>query len=138
MASYISKHAGYRLVASAFGAAGGLLCLGALTTGHGMSLLVAGMLSLSASMLVMSLRPRQGVSRAAATESARDVRDGQTVGVSIHRIGIEGRKAGPPEPDHGRAGRRSERRSELDGGMELRTEKGRKLPRERKNRTWSI
>jgi hypothetical protein len=138
MAIYISKHARYRLAASAFGAAGGLLCLGALTTGHGMTLLVAGMLSCSASMLVMSLRPRQEASRVTATEGARDDRDGQTVEVSIRKIGIDGRKAGPPEPERGRTGSGNDWRDELDGGMELRTEMGRKRPRERKSLTWSI
>jgi len=65
----VSTHARYRLGATALGVAGGLSCLGALTTGHGTTLLVAGMLSLAASMLVMSLRPRQTCVRATASES---------------------------------------------------------------------
>jgi len=138
MAKYISTHARYRLGATALAVAGGLSCLGALMTGHGMTLLVVGMLSFSTSMLIMSLSPRQEYTRAAAEESEPRAREERTVEVSIHRVGADGRKAGPPEPDRTRDDREVDGQDEFDGVIETVASMGRKRPTERKRLTWSI
>ena len=139
MANYISRHARYRFGSAAFGAAGGLLCLGALTTGHGVTLLEVGMLCFSASMLLMSLSPRQEGSRNVAGETERP-RDRQTVGISVRRLGISGRTVGPPEPCRTRSGKCVGERDGTDGEMELVTNEntGATRPPERKTLTWSI
>lgn len=151
MARYISRHARYGHVATALAVAGALSCLGALTTGHGVTLLVVGMMSFSASMLVMSLRPPKEISRESVPQCARCPGGEQTVELRVCRIGVDGRRAGPPGPDgDGDAGTRDgpERWTpgdgafpsdeELDRALELITEMGANRSRERKNRTWSI
>ena len=138
MARYISRHARYRVAATAFAVIGGLGCLGALASSHGMTLLVAGMTSIAASMLVMSLRPLREASGTAAPGRARASRERQTLDISVHRIGIDERKTGPLSTDEGTFDSKASSWGEVEGEHTLTTESGARRPRERKSRTWSI
>jgi hypothetical protein len=138
MARYISRHARYRAAATAFAVLGGIGCLGAIASSHRMTLLVAGMMSFAASMLVMSLRPLKEASGTVAPKPARAARERQTLDVSIHRIGIDERKAGPLSTDDGTFDPSGSDRSGTDGTTTMTTESGASRPRERKSRTWSI
>ena len=121
MARNITAHARYRLAAAALAAAGGLWCLGAMFGYHAMTLLVIGMMNLAASMLFMSLRPPE---RAHEEESSRGCevcsRGKQTAELKIRTLRMEPRPV-PPNVT-----------------QKLNTDAGRKRPRERKSRTWSI
>jgi hypothetical protein len=138
MASHISTHARYQLAATVLAVAGGLWCLGALMSRDGVTLLVVGMMHLATSMLIMSLRPLKGSSREALTQGERLSREGQTLDISIHRVGTDERKAGTLERD--RAGSASEGTGSegIDRAVQLTTVKGATRPQERKSRTWSI
>jgi hypothetical protein len=148
MARQISRHARYRLAAAAFAVSGGLWCLGALVSGHGMTLLVVGMLNFAASMLIMSLRPQKELCTATVAQCEGCCREERDVGISVHRIDVEGCTAGAPgDAERGTGGpegvgRRSARESadrDRSGRMnETLTDAGAVRPRERKNRTWSI
>ena len=122
MARNITAHARYRLAATAFAAAGGLWCLGAMFGHHTMPLLVIGMMNLAASMLMMSLRPLKGAVR----EESRQARESCSRGRQTAELTVRTLKAGPlpAEP--------------ADATLELMTDAGAPRPRERKNRTWSI
>ncbi len=122
MAKNMSAHTRYRLAATAFAAAGGLWCLGAMFGHHTMPLLVIGMMNLAASMLMMSLRPPKGAVREETRQKrARCSRDGQTAELTVRTLKVDWREAKP-----------------ADTTLELMSDVGAPRPRERKNRTWSI
>lgn len=122
MARNITAHARYRLAATAFAAAGGLWCLGAMFGHHTMPLLVIGMMNLAASMLMMSLRPPKGAVREEPRQTcASRSRGRQTAELTVRTLKTDWRQAKP-----------------ADTTLELMTDVGAPRPRERKNRTWSI
>ena len=122
MARNITAHARYRLAATAFAAAGGLWCLGAMFGHHTMPLLVIGMMNLAASMLMMSLRPPKGAVREEPRQMrASRSRGRQTAELTVRTLKTDWRQAKP-----------------ADTTLELMTDVGAPRPRERKNRTWSI
>jgi len=121
MARNITAHARYRLAATAFAAAGGLWCLGAMFGHHAMTLLVIGMMNLAASMLMMSLRPLKGT----AGEEESRTRDRRSRGKRTTELKVRTLKL--------------ERQTEpAENELELMTDAGAARPRERKSRTWSI
>ena len=136
MAKNITAHARYRLAATAFAAAGGLWCLGAVFGHHTMPLLVIGMMNQAASMLLMSLRPLKGAAREESLHTCeRCSRDRQTAELTVRTLRASDRKLGPSDPDP-TLDRRPVRPA--DTTLELMTDVGAPRPRERKNRTWSI
>jgi hypothetical protein len=157
MARQISRHARYRLAAATFAVSGGLWCLGALMSGHGTTLLVVGMMNFAASMLIMSLRPQKELCTATDAQCERCCRE-EDVGISVHRIDVEGCMAGAPDDvergteESGGAERRAGRpdgagrrsawesadRNRSGGVSETKADAGAVRPRERKSRTWSI
>ena len=136
MARNITAHARYRLAATAFAAAGGLWCLGAMFGHHTMPLLVIGMMNLAGSMLLMSLRPlKRAVWEESRQRRERCSRDRQTAELTVRTLRASDRKLGPSDPDP-----KLDRRpaQPADTTLELMTDVGAPRSRERKNRTWSI